>query len=249
MNAPRGACFKVARVVAYSCPKTHIEQSMKTRAIALRERLSLHVRSMVARATRHKELTSGTEAPSSSSSARKLSAIGFPIVLDETFSAITVYARLEQAAASSASTTPVKVPRRLSFSKLQNQSAAVRVFAADGWFPSSKTKRSAFKAILAKSPEDVSTKDLCAVSIALSTFRMIQKNYEWRRDANWALPDSDIESFARACKYIGRPFVRRPLTMQTCDDHFQKQTLEALRLGLCLTPRVVRDSHGAFDCE
>ena len=249
MNAPRGACFKVARVVAYSCPKTHIEQSMKTRAIALRERLSLHVRSRVARATRHKELTSGTEAPSSSSSARKLSAIGFPIVLDETFSAITVYARLEQAAASSASTTPVKVPRRLSFSKLQNQSAAVRVFAADGWFPSSKTKRSAFKAILAKSPEDVSTKDLCAVSIALSTFRMIQKNYEWRRDANWALPDSDIESFARACKYIGRPFVRRPLTMQTCDDHFQKQTLEALRLGLCLTPRVVRDSHGAFDCE
>ena len=108
MNAPRGACFKVARVVAYSCPKTHIEQSMKTRAIALRERLSLHVRSRVARATRHKEHTSGTEAPSSSSSARKLSAIGFPIVLDETFSAITVYARLEQAAASSASTTPVK---------------------------------------------------------------------------------------------------------------------------------------------
>ena len=82
MNAPRGACFKVARVVAYSCPKTHIEQSMKTRAIALRERLSLHVRSRVARATRHKEHTSGTEAPSSSSSARKLSAIGFPIVLD-----------------------------------------------------------------------------------------------------------------------------------------------------------------------
>ena len=37
--------------------------------------------------------------------------------------------------------------------------------------------------------------------------------------------------------------------MQTCEDHFQKQTLEALRLGLCLTPRVVRDSHGAFDCE
>ena len=38
--------------------------------------------------------------------------------------------------------------------------------------------------------------------------------------------------------------------MQTCDnEQFQKQTLEALRLGLCLTPRVVRDSHGAYDCE
>ena len=88
----------------------------------------LHVRSRVARATRHKEHTSGTEAPSSSSNARKLSAIGFPIVLEETFSAITVYARLEQAAASSASTTPVKVPRRLSLPKLQNQSAAVAAY-------------------------------------------------------------------------------------------------------------------------
>ena len=248
-NAPRGACFKIARVLAYSSPKAHIEESMKTRAIAVREQSLLHVRSRVARATRHIENTSSAEEPSSLSGEKKQFTVGFPSVLDETFAAITVYARLEQAAASSASTTPVKAPRRLSFSKLQNQSAAVRVFAANGWSPSPKTKRIAFKAILAKNPEDVTTKDFCTVSVALSIFRMIQKNYEWRRDANWALPESDIESFGRACRYIGRPFVRRPLTMQTCDEQFHKQTLEALRLGLSLTPRVVRDSHGAFDSE
>ena len=248
-NVPRGSCFKIARVVAYSSPKAHIEQSMKTRAIALRERSLLHVRSRVARATRHIKHITDNISESSSTTTRKLSAVGFPNVLDETFAAITVYTRLEQAAASSASTTPVKVPRRLSFSKLHSYSAALRVFAAEGWHPSPKTKRIAFKAILAKNPEDVITKDFCAVSIALSTFRMIQKNFEWRREANWALPESDIESFARACRYIGRPFVRRPVTMQTCEEHFHKQTLEALRLGLCLTPRVVRDSHGAFDCE
>ena len=97
-NVPRGSCFKIARVVAYSSPKAHIEQSMKTRAIALRERSLLHVRSRVARATRHIKHITDNMAKSSSTTTRKLSAVGFPNVLDETFAAITVYTRLEQAA-------------------------------------------------------------------------------------------------------------------------------------------------------
>jgi len=244
--APRGSCFKISRVLAYSSPRAHIEQSMRTRAIASREKSSMRIQSRIARATRHSDRSS-RDVPSKQE--EESSSIDFPIVLDEVFSAIAIYARLDHAGNNSVTTTPQKSLRRLSFSK-QKLSAAVRVFAAEGWSPSIKIKRSAFKAIKAKSSDDVAMKDFCAVSVALSTFRMIQKNFEWRRDANWALPESDIQSFAKACKSLGRPFVRRPNVMQTCDnEQFQKQTLEALRLGLCLTPRVVRDSHGAYDCE